>query len=155
MDGEKIVYFKVRFLFRKVCLFITKRSFGLFLRINFGSGMKKLLNLITVQVRRKVWKSGGAHSIVFGIICPPGWDRVNCFAKNWGAKAPNPPPPCDGPAVKEIEFPQFFLTVIRVHISSDEVFSEILKKPSIVQNKLYFIWKALVFSLRWSKKVFF
>ena len=49
MDGEKIVYFKVRFLFRKVCLFITKRSFGLFLRINFGSGMEKLLNLINVK----------------------------------------------------------------------------------------------------------
>ena len=22
-----------------------------------------------------------------GIICPPGWDRVNCLAKIWGAKA--------------------------------------------------------------------
>ena len=28
-----------------------------------------------------------------------------------------------------------------VHISSDEVFSKILKKPSIVQKKLYLIWK--------------
>ena len=26
---------------------------------------------------------GGARSTVVGIICPPGWDRVNCSAKNW------------------------------------------------------------------------
>ena len=39
---------------------------------------------VNVQARRKVWKSGGAGSTVVGIICPPGWDRVNCLAKNWG-----------------------------------------------------------------------
>ena len=44
-----------------------------------------------LQGRHKVWKSGGgAWSTVVGIICPPGWDRVNCLAKNWGAKAPPP-----------------------------------------------------------------
>ena len=30
---------------------------------------------------RKVWKSGGAVKNVGGIICPPGWDRVNCNPK--------------------------------------------------------------------------
>ena len=45
------------------------------------------------QGRRKVWKSGGgACSTVVGIICPPGWDRVNCFAKNWGGGKPPSPP---------------------------------------------------------------
>ena len=44
-----------------------------------------------LQGRRKVWKSGGARSTVVGIICPPGLDRVNCLAKNWGAKAPPAP----------------------------------------------------------------
>ena len=28
-------------------------------------------------------KIRGACSTVVGIICPPGWDRVNCLAKNW------------------------------------------------------------------------
>ena len=37
----------------------------------------------------------GACSTVVGIICPPGWDKVNCSAKNWGAKAP---PASDSPA---------------------------------------------------------
>ena len=32
-------------------------------------------------------KIRGARSTVVGIICPPGWDKVNCLAKNWGAKA--------------------------------------------------------------------
>ena len=27
-------------------------------------------------------RGGGACSTVVGIICPPGWDRVNCLAKN-------------------------------------------------------------------------
>ena len=36
---------------------------------------------ITIQGRRKVWKSGGARSTVVGKICPPGWDRVSCLAK--------------------------------------------------------------------------
>jgi hypothetical protein len=31
----------------------------------------------------------GALSTVVGIICPPGWDRVNCLAQNWeGGPAP-------------------------------------------------------------------
>ena len=36
------------------------------------------------QGRRKVWKSGGerASSTVVGIICPPGWGRVNYWAQN-------------------------------------------------------------------------
>ena len=38
----------------------------------------------TPQIRRKVWKSGGLHSNVVGIMCPPGWDRVNWSAKNCG-----------------------------------------------------------------------
>ena len=42
-------------------------------------------------------------------------------------------------------------TYSRVHISSDEVFSKILKKSSIVQKKWYLIWKPLVFLIRWSK----
>ena len=35
-----------------------------------------------------------------------------------------------------LHFLQFCLTYSRVHISSDEVFSKILKKPSIVQKKM-------------------
>ena len=46
-------------------------------------------------------------------------------------------------------------TYSHVHISSDEVFSKILKKPSIVQKKWYLIWKPLVFLIRWSKKKIF
>ena len=45
------------------------------------------VNLLTVntkrQGRRKFWKSGWACSTVIGIICPPGWNRVNWFAKIW------------------------------------------------------------------------
>ena len=52
-----------------------------------------------IQGRRKVWKSGGDRSTVVGIICTPGWDRVNCSAKNWGAQAPSAPS-CDGPATE-------------------------------------------------------
>ena len=37
----------------------------------------------------------------------------------------------------------------RVHISLDEVFSKILKKPSIPQKKRCMIWKPLVFLIRW------
>ena len=40
----------------------------------------------------------------------------------------------------------------RVHISSDEVFSKILKKPSIVQKKMIPHIKGLQFSMKWSKK---
>ena len=39
-------------------------------------------------------KGGGACSAVVGIICPPGWDRVNRSAKNWGAPPTPPPGPC-------------------------------------------------------------
>jgi hypothetical protein len=35
-------------------------------------------------------RGGGARSTVVGIICPPGWDTVNCLAKNWGG-SPAPP----------------------------------------------------------------
>ena len=56
-----------------------------------------------MQGRRKVWKFGGACSTVVGIICPPGWDRVNCSSKHWGGLSPQSPPPpgplCDGPEV--------------------------------------------------------
>ena len=55
------------------------------------------------QGRRKVWKSKGAWITAVGIICPPGWDRVNCLAKNWGGLKPPPSPPtCDGPEVRTI-----------------------------------------------------
>ena len=48
--------------------------------------------LDTFQGRRKVWKFEGACSTVVGIICPPGWDRVNCSAKHWGGWSPQSPP---------------------------------------------------------------
>ena len=32
----------------------------------------------TSQGRHGQFESDKAHSIVVGIICPPGWDRVNC-----------------------------------------------------------------------------
>ena len=44
-----------------------------------------------VQGRRKVWKSGRAWITVVDIICPPGWNRVNCLAKNRELKPPQPP----------------------------------------------------------------
>ena len=40
----------------------------------------------------------------------------------------------------------------RVHISSDSLFSKILKKPFIVQKKMMPHINGLLFSLRWSKK---
>ena len=39
--------------------------------------------ILTQQGPRKVWKSGGASSNVIGIICQPGWDRVNWSANIW------------------------------------------------------------------------
>ena len=44
------------------------------------------------QGRHKVWKFEGACSTVVGIICPPGWDRVNCSAKHWGGWSPQSRP---------------------------------------------------------------
>ena len=45
-----------------------------------------------VTHRPKIWR-GGASSSVVGIICPPGWNRVNWSAKNWGgAITPLPTP---------------------------------------------------------------
>ena len=38
------------------------------------------------QARRNVWKSGGSGCTVVGIICPPGWDRVNWSVKYWGGE---------------------------------------------------------------------
>ena len=43
----------------------------------------------------------------------------------------------------------------RLHISSDEVFSKILKKPSMVQKKWYLIWKPRLLLLEKNKKLFF
>ena len=61
-----------------------------------------------LQGRHKVWKSGGgAWSTVVGIICPPGWDRVNYLAKNWGAKAP--PPTCYEPVIVIIKYKLLFV----------------------------------------------
>ena len=40
------------------------------------------------QGRRKVWKSGGACSTGWGWCAPPGRDRVNWSAKNWGSVRP-------------------------------------------------------------------
>ena len=40
----------------------------------------------------------------------------------------------------------------RVHISSDSLFSKILKKPFMVHKKWYLIW--MLFFIRWSKKSF-
>ena len=42
-----------------------------------------------------------------------------------------------------------------VHISSNEVFSKILKKPSIVQKKWYLIWKPRLFHWKKNKTEFF
>ena len=43
---------------------------------------------LTIQGRRKVWKSGGG-----GIICPHGWDRVNWYTKKMEGLCPQAPPP--------------------------------------------------------------
>ena len=57
-----------------------------------------------MQGRRKVWKSGGLVVLGGDNVPPPGRDRVNWSAKNWGAKAPPAPPPplCDSPAVIQL-----------------------------------------------------
>ena len=76
------------------------------LQINQVRNLKKttsgvqvhLLFVASGQGRRQVWNFVGARSNVAGIICPSGWDRVNCSAKHWGAIYPPKPPPCDGPA---------------------------------------------------------
>ena len=39
---------------------------------------------------------------------------------------------------------QWMTNYSRVHISSDSLFSKILKKPSIVQKKWYLLWTSLV-----------
>ena len=36
-------------------------------------------------------KIQGARTTLVGIIWPPGWDRVNCSAINWGLKPSQPP----------------------------------------------------------------
>ena len=90
-------------------MFFRKKNILLFLRVfdirfnldNFSivlyfkiqySGTKAVISLnlgvrsgnILPDEQDKVWESGGAWITVVGIICPPGWDRVNCLAKNWG-----------------------------------------------------------------------
>ena len=52
-----------------------------------------------IQGRRKFWKSGVVSSNMVGIICPPGWDRVN-----WSAKICSDRPEIDGLYPWEIEF---------------------------------------------------
>ena len=46
-----------------------------------------------MQGRHKVWKSGGLVVLGGDNVPPPGRDRINWSAKNWGGKAPQPPPP--------------------------------------------------------------
>ena len=85
-------YYLLGIIFRYILL-ESNQIFSI--RLLFCSTMHEVMR----QARGKVWKSGGARSTVVGIICPPGWDRVNCLAKNWGAKAPPPAPrlrrPCE------------------------------------------------------------
>ena len=64
---------------------------------NFNTVVILINSKNTIQARRKVWNSGGARSTVVGIICPPGWDRVNCLAKNWGGLSPPSPTAGDSP----------------------------------------------------------
>ena len=45
---------------------------------------------LAIQGRRKVWKYGGLVVLGRDNVPPPGRDRVNWHAKNWGAKAPPP-----------------------------------------------------------------
>ena len=47
---------------------------------------------------------GGAHSTGWGIMCPPGWDRVNWSAKDWVGTCPPGPPACDRPALPSWDF---------------------------------------------------
>ena len=51
------------------------------------------------QGHRKVWKSGGASSNMVGIICPPGWERVNWSTKIWGVPWPPPLPRLRQPCI--------------------------------------------------------
>ena len=49
---------------------------------------------------------GGAISKVVGIICPPGWNRVNLSAKNWREEGKSPPahqPPSSGSSVMRLD----------------------------------------------------
>ena len=67
------------FCFKKIVLKLTLDNFSSSVILN-----NYWFSVHISQGRRKVWKSGGARSTVVGIICPPGWDTVNYFAKNWG-----------------------------------------------------------------------
>ena len=53
-----------------------------------------------------------------------------------------------------LQFLQVYATYSRVHISSDSLFSKILKRPFIVQKKMMPHIKGLDFSQRWGKKKF-
>ena len=55
--------------------------------------MKKCIKTVLTDGRRKVWKSGRGErsSNIVGIICPPGWNRVNWPAKV-GTRSPFLPP---------------------------------------------------------------
>ena len=94
--------------------------------------MKKLLNLITVQVRRKVWKSGGgACIIVVGITCPPGWDRVNCLAKNRG---PSPPRLRRAWLILHWYMFIFQFSLILTRFSQSEYFDNVSLQKNICRN---------------------
>ena len=48
----------------------------------------------------------GAISNVVGIICPPGWNRVNLSAKNWREEGKSPPahnPPSSDSSVMRLD----------------------------------------------------
>ena len=53
--------------------------------------------ICTYQGRRKVWKSGRASVYMVGIICPPGWDRVNWPAQILRSHGPLVPHGSDSP----------------------------------------------------------
>ena len=73
------------------------------------------------------------------------WPRLTMAAIMWcGSRGPIPTLPCK---LTTIPYTQSFRKVFminynRVHISLDEVFCKILKKPQIVQKKWFLIWKS-------------
>ena len=70
-----------------------------------------------LQGRRKSWKSGGCQYYLVGLICPPpSWDRVNWFAKIWGAMAPPAPPETTGQKwILILNFALWAISVLKIY----------------------------------------
>ena len=98
--------------------------------------------------RRKVWKSGGASSNEVGIICLPGWDRVNWSAKIWVCHGTPGTPRDDTPAFCALKIRMLALTL---DICFCGFFAWSLVCPKLQIGLLTDFNKLLVVQRRWGK----